>query len=124
MWWTTLTEIKLIRRFPEMLEIDPTFKTNKHNWPWCFLVGCNSDKKTLLWGSALLGTGELTLTFAWLLLGLSQVYGSVVMQAVALTTSDGDEKIYKPIDSAIKTKVLGGRRARCIHVCIYVCTYV
>ena len=69
-------------------------------------------------------TGELTLTFAWLLLALSQVYGSVVMQAVALTTSDGDEKIYKPIDSAIKTKVLGGRRARCIHVCIYVCTYV
>ena len=43
------------------------------------------------------------------------------MQAVALIASDGDEKIYKPIDSAIKTRVLGGRRARCIHVCLYVC---
>jgi len=112
--WNTLSEIEVVRRFPDHMGIDPTFKTNGRSFPWVFIVGQDANGKTVLWGSSILGDGELPENFVWLVyVGLGSIYGDKIMLAVALSTSDGDAKIYNPIRSLIDQGKLGGTLARC-----------
>ncbi len=114
LFWTTLQEVHAIRRTPEELQLDPTHKTNGRQLPWVFLVGKDSNGETILWGSSILGEGELTLNFAWLLdTALGAVYGASILLAVSLTVTDGDSKIFLPVRAAIELKQLGGVDARC-----------
>ena len=112
--WTTKQEIKFIRRFPDHLQLDATAKTNRRNLPFIFLVGMDSNKLTILWGSSIFGKGELTKNFRWLIdVALYNIYGKFIMSAVALTVTDGDKKIFEPVEEAIKCGKLGGKRASC-----------
>jgi hypothetical protein len=115
--WTSVKEWRVVRRYPDLLELDPTSKTNGKNLVWVFIVGCNSNGETCVWAAVLLGTGELKANFRFILYALVNIYGSKVMRAVALPSSDGDSKITDPIDEFIASGMLGGNRCRCFwHV--------
>jgi hypothetical protein len=113
-FWTTIEDAKVIVRNPDGMQLDPTAKAVNGGIPWCFIVGEDGNKKTCLWGTSLLGTGEKRRNFAWLLTVLLYVYGKAVMRRVKVTVTDGDDKIYEPIDDAIAAGQLGGLRARCL----------
>ncbi len=111
--WSRIAEIQEARRFPDQLGLDPTCKTNGRQLPLTFQVGQNSDGKTTLWGTALFGEGELSSNFMWLLEdGIGWIYGDEIMDAISITSSDGDFKIYTPAKSLIKRGKLGGQTAR------------
>ena len=111
--WTTWLEIELIRRFPECLELDDTASSNSKGYPWGFVVGQDSNKKTILWGSAIFCIGVKRVTYTWLLtVALPGIYGSRLLQEVAIISSDGAELIHRSIDDAQNLGIVGGKRSR------------
>jgi hypothetical protein len=114
LFWVSIEEALVIRRYPWLLQIDPTAKTNRRNIPFVPCVGADGNWQTACWGNSLLGEGERNIGFTWILSAIQIVHGQVVYQAIALIGSDGDEKIIQSIDTAIANGELQGKRNRCL----------
>jgi hypothetical protein len=106
--WNTISQAKLINRFPELMQIDPTAKTNDRNVPMMFIAGADGNKNTILWSTSFLGRGEIKESFTWSLDALTSLYGVQTLLRVALSLSDGDIKITEPIDIKLAANLLGG----------------
>ena len=114
-FWNTLSEMKVIRRYPFVLQLDPTGSTNRSKLPFIHHVGADGNNKTAYWGASVLGSGELQRNFKWELdVGLAALYGEL-LQHVCVTSTDGDDAIYIPVDQTIESKRLGGKRVRCFY---------
>src|ERR1019366_3424494 len=75
--WTTWTDVRQARRFPEIFQFDPTGGTNNRTVPCVLLCGQDGNNKTFLWATALLGSGELKENFAWVFFAISKIMGNV-----------------------------------------------
>lgn len=115
LFWNLLSAMQLIRRFPFVLQLDPTGSTNRDRLPFLHHVGADGDNKTAYWGASVLGSGELQTNFEWELdVSMYHLYGALLTQ-VCVTSTDGDPAIYGPVQNAIDQGRLGGKRARCYY---------
>jgi hypothetical protein len=110
--WVSTIDAFMIRRFPELLQIDATAKTNNRGVPTVYATGVDGNWQTILWGTSVLGLGEKTLCFRWLLSALSTIHGPSC-QRNCLAISDGADVIIKPIAEARTSGVLGGDQGIC-----------
>ena len=104
-----------VRRFPFVLQLDPTGSTNRDRLPFLHHVGADGDSKTVYWGASVLGSGELQKNFEWEIdVSMRHLYGPLLME-VCVTSTDGDDAIYTPVQNAIDQGRLGGKRVRCFY---------
>jgi hypothetical protein len=112
--WISTAALDKVRRFPEVLSVDVTSKTNKEGRPLFKVQAIDGDGKIFTVCTVLLWD-ESREAFAWCLqTALPKLVGAQVLHAVATILSDGDGSEIDAIDAAIKDgPIVNATRQRC-----------
>jgi len=111
------SEMLEARRFPEAIMFDCTCKTNKYNYAYMFMLGCNSSWFTTIFGHCLLlKETYVNFQFIWAI-GMRVIYGRT-MDCVLNVITDGDPNMINAVESVIEQKLIGNGgtvRNRCYY---------
>jgi len=112
--WISTAALDKIRRFPEVLSIDVTNKTNKEGRPLFKVQATDGDGKIFTVCTALLWDKSRE-AFTWALrTALKKLVGERVLNVTATILSDGDGQEIDAIDAAIKDgPIVNATRKRC-----------
>jgi hypothetical protein len=110
--WMTAAERSIFRKFPYVVKIDVTFKTNSRGIPFLSVTGKTSDNEiyTIL---RCYVPNEQAWIFRWLLLhALPKILGKD-MSRIQMIISDGDSQEIAQINNLIQLVMMQATRQRC-----------
>jgi hypothetical protein len=110
--WMTAPERSLFRKFPYVVKLDVTFKTNSRGIPFLTFTGKTSDNEiyTIL---RCFVPNEQGWIFRWLLLtALPTILGKDIAR-IQMVISDGDSQEITQINNLIESLMTQARRQRC-----------
>jgi hypothetical protein len=110
--WMTLADRCIFRKFPYVVKIDITFKTNSRGIPFLSITGKTSDNEifTIL---RCFVPNEQAWIFRWLLLhALPKILGKD-MNRIQMIISDGDSQEIAQINNLIQLVMMQAIRQRC-----------
>ena len=110
--WMTAAERSLFRKFPCVLKLDVTFKTNSRSIPFLTVTGKTSDNEifTIL---RCFVPNEQAWIFRWLLLTALPIILGKDIQRIRMIISDGDSQEITQINNLIDALQTNARRQRC-----------
>ena len=110
--WMTTAERSLFRKFPHVVKLDVTFKTNSRGIPFLTVTGKTSDNEifTIL---RCFVPNEQAWIFRWLLLTALPVILGKDIQRIRMIISDGDSQEITQINNLIDCLKTKARRQRC-----------
>jgi hypothetical protein len=110
--WMTAEERSLFRKFPFVIKLDVTFKTNSRGFPLLTVTGKNSDNEIFrvmhCWVP-----NEQSWIFRWLLLYALPTLLRKDMSRITLILSDGDSQEIAQINNLIDVLLNQAHRIRC-----------
>ena len=100
--WVRSDERRLFELYPEILMVDVTHGTNSETRPLCVSASIDANMKTFTPIRAFLPS-ECQWVFHWLWASaIPSLLGIETIRRIQLVLSDGDSKIYIPLDNVIQ----------------------
>lgn len=110
--YTTKSQLEIGARYPEVLQIDATCKTNKLKKPLIYTTGLDGDKKTFVYMTSIL-CDESEASFSYLLHCIFQFFGMEFAKSIEVILTDGDPHLIRVIDSLILSGEINCYRLSC-----------
>lgn len=111
--WMRHEDYCLFRRFPEVLVIDATHKTNNEGRPLLLVCGKDSDGNAFVILRIFMPNETLAF-FRWVFLDVfPSLLGKEDLKRVQLVLTDGDSQEFNALDESIFTFISNAKRGRC-----------
>lgn len=117
--WATTFQLDNCKRYPDILVLDATSKTNSQNRPLVLCTGMDGENKATKIMTSLLRSESRSSFHFVLFISLLGIYGAEFTKSICLLLSDGDPQITDVIDELIRNKYFsdGAKRRRCFWHC-------
>lgn len=112
--WARNEDIAVLRRFPEVLQMDTTFKTNREVRPLFNIVCKDSNNKLCTVFRCLLPSEKRAVFHSILTTVMPKILGSDTCEKVKFIITDGDSQEIEACRSAVQTVFSNARHMSCL----------